>query len=78
MNGFFKFYLLMRIFLRGVKNVYFGEELIIIDFELVFGSKYIYYVIVGISVDNISSVVKSVFMSIYIFDNILVLKNVTV
>lgn len=78
MNGFFKFYLLMRIFLRGVKNVYFGKELIIIDFELVFGSKYIYYVIVGISVDNISSVVKSVFMSIYIFDNILVLKNVTV
>lgn len=78
MNGFFKFYFLMRIFLRGVKNVYFGKVLIIIDFELVFGSKYTYYVIVGISVDNISSVVKSVFMSIYIFDNILVLKNVTV
>lgn len=78
MNGLLKFYSLMRISSRGAKNVYFGKELTTTDSELVPGSKYTYYVIVGTSADNTSSAVKSVSMPTHIPDNIPVLKNVTV
>lgn len=78
MNGLLKFYSLMRISSRGAKNVYFGKALTTTDSELVPGSKYTYYVIVGTSADNTSSAVKSVSMPTHIPDNIPVLKNVTV
>lgn len=77
-NGLLKFYSVMRISSRGAKNVYFGKNLTATDSELVPGGKYSYYLIVGTSVGNTSSAIKSVSMPTHIPDNIPALKVVTV
>lgn len=78
MNGLLKFYSIMRISHRGARNVYFGKALSSPDSGLEPGSTYSYYLIVGTSVGNTSSSIKSVSMPTDIPDNIPALKTVTV